>query len=127
MRARDERRRPHQRAGSSHARADERGRSIDRARAEATESRSDVAEDSSDCDRSRGTDQMNLRIFDDVPSLMRGVAQAIVDRATNDASIALSGGSTPVPLYELLGGDATLTQMPITWVVVDERYVPIDD
>ena len=70
---------------------------------------------------------MNLRIFDDVPSLMRGVAQAIVDRATNGVSIALSGGSTPVPLYELLGGDATLTQMPITWVVVDERYVPIDD
>jgi len=45
-------------------------------------------------------------------------------------TIALSGGSTPKPLYAMLGSSPLREQMaefPITWVVVDERYVPIDD
>ncbi|HEX7828386.1 MAG TPA: 6-phosphogluconolactonase, partial [Thermoanaerobaculia bacterium] len=42
----------------------------------------------------------------------------------NAKSIALTGGSTPKRLYEILG--ASLPQ-DITWVIVDERYVPKDD
>jgi 6-phosphogluconolactonase len=45
-------------------------------------------------------------------------------------TIALSGGSTPKPMYTMLGSSPMreqLAEFPITWVVVDERYVPIDD
>jgi 6-phosphogluconolactonase len=66
---------------------------------------------------------MNLRIFDSTDELMSAAARTIV--SANARSIALSGGSTPQPLYKLLG--ESLREQPITWVVVDERYVPIDD
>jgi len=71
---------------------------------------------------------MNLRVFDSPDDVTRATARTIVQRVEAGArSIALSGGSTPKPLYELLGRDAALAQYPITWVVVDERYVPFDD
>ncbi|HEV8433764.1 MAG TPA: 6-phosphogluconolactonase [Thermoanaerobaculia bacterium] len=74
---------------------------------------------------------MNLRIFDSKDELARGMARAIAERALNDGSdgavIALSGGSTPVPVYEILGRDDALRERRVIWVVVDERYVPEDD
>jgi 6-phosphogluconolactonase len=70
---------------------------------------------------------MNLRIFDSIDALMRAAARTISETAHDGASIALSGGSTPKPLYEILGRDESLGAKAITWVVVDERYVPIDD
>ena len=66
---------------------------------------------------------MNLRIFDSTDELMSAAARTIV--SANAQSIALSGGSTPEPLYKLLG--ESMRDQPVTWVVVDERYVPIDD
>lgn len=65
---------------------------------------------------------MNLRIFDTLEDLSQAAARAI--RQSNAKSIALTGGSTPKRLYEILG--ASLPQ-DITWVIVDERYVPKDD
>ena len=75
---------------------------------------------------------MNLRIFDTLDDLTRGAADSILQhtRGRERASIALSGGSTPKPLYELLGTKRyrdELAKTRITWVVVDERYVPLDD
>ena len=75
---------------------------------------------------------MNLRVFDSVDDLVRGAASAIlqVARGRDRAAIALSGGSTPKPLYELLGAAPyrdELAKTKITWVVVDERYVPLAD
>jgi len=74
---------------------------------------------------------MNLRIFESKDELMRGTARAIAERAPNDAMggavIALSGGSTPVSVYEILGRDDALRERHVTWVVVDERYVPESD
>jgi 6-phosphogluconolactonase len=70
---------------------------------------------------------MNLRIFDTTTDLIAGTARTLVERAEDGCSIGLSGGSTPKPLYELLGRNDELQQKRITWVVVDERYVPIDD
>lgn len=75
---------------------------------------------------------MNLRIFETVEELVRGTARTIVEQVSHrhHVAIALSGGSTPRPLYELLGGPAwrdELAQCAITWIVVDERYVPLDD
>jgi 6-phosphogluconolactonase len=74
---------------------------------------------------------MNLRIFDSVDDLIRAAARAIVQKVKSGArSIALSGGSTPRPLYELLGSGGwreELEKVPITWVLVDERCVPIED
>jgi len=70
---------------------------------------------------------MNLRIFESKDELMRGTARAIADHAIDGAVIALSGGSTPVPVYEILGRDDALRERRITWIVVDERYVPETD
>lgn len=74
---------------------------------------------------------MNLRIFDSLDDLSRAVARTLLQRLTPGvpAAVAISGGSTPKPLYELLGGELRdeLAETPITWVVVDERYVPRDD
>lgn len=75
---------------------------------------------------------MNLRIFDSTEDLVRAAARTIVQRAggVDRAAIAISGGSTPKPMYEILGSGAEageLAKTAITWVVVDERYVPISD
>jgi 6-phosphogluconolactonase len=74
---------------------------------------------------------MNLRIFETKDDLLRGTARAIVERVRAGARvIALSGGSTPQPLYRTLGEGEwreVLAAQPLTWVIVDERYVPYDD
>ncbi|MEA2326998.1 MAG: 6-phosphogluconolactonase [Thermoanaerobaculia bacterium] len=74
---------------------------------------------------------MNLRIFDTTDALLAAAARTLVQRVQAGArTIALSGGSTPKPLYTMLGSSPLreqLAEFPITWVVVDERYVPIDD
>jgi 6-phosphogluconolactonase len=73
---------------------------------------------------------MNLRIFDTTNDLLAAAARTLVQRVQSGArTIALSGGSTPKPLYAMLGASPMREQLadfPIIWVVVDERYVPID-
>lgn len=66
---------------------------------------------------------MNLRIFESIEELTRAAARTILQR--EHRSVAISGGSTPRPLYELLSSQ--LPAEPVTWVLVDERYVPRDD
>ena len=71
---------------------------------------------------------MNLRIFNSVDDLIRAAEREIVRRIGAGArTIALSGGSTPKPLYERLGRNDEIRGKPIQWVIVDERYVPIGD
>jgi len=73
---------------------------------------------------------MNLRIFDTTDDLLTAAARTLVQRVQSGArTIALSGGSTPKPLYAMLGASPLreqLAEFPITWIVVDERYVPIE-
>jgi 6-phosphogluconolactonase len=69
---------------------------------------------------------MNLRIFDSADDLVHAAARTVLQKIGEGArTIALSGGSTPKPMYELLGKETI--DVPVTWIVVDERYVPIDD
>jgi 6-phosphogluconolactonase len=74
---------------------------------------------------------MNLRLFDTTNDLLAAAARTLVQRVQGGArTIALSGGSTPKPAYAMLGSSPMreqLAEYPIKWVVVDERYVPIDD
>ncbi|HEX9982063.1 MAG TPA: 6-phosphogluconolactonase [Thermoanaerobaculia bacterium] len=75
---------------------------------------------------------MNLRIFDSLDDLTRAAARTLVQRLRGDGrtAIALSGGSTPQPLYRMLGESPwreELASREIVWVIVDERYVPHDD
>jgi 6-phosphogluconolactonase len=75
---------------------------------------------------------MNLRIFNTVDDLLRAAAATLVQRASSNGSlsIGLSGGSTPQPLYRMLGQSPlreALAKARITWVMVDERYVPVTD
>jgi 6-phosphogluconolactonase len=68
---------------------------------------------------------MNFRIFDSVDDLARAAARTVQQKIEEGArTIALSGGSTPKPVYELLGRAAI---PDVTWVLVDERYVPMSD
>jgi 6-phosphogluconolactonase len=68
---------------------------------------------------------MNLRIFESADDLARAAARTIVQKIEAGArTIALSGGSTPKPVYELLGAQSFAG---VTWVIVDERYVPMGD
>ena len=73
---------------------------------------------------------MNLRIFDTTDDLLTAAARTVMQRVNEGArTIALSGGSTPKPLHAMLGASPwreELAQFPITWIVVDERYVPLD-
>lgn len=65
---------------------------------------------------------MNLRIFENYEDLSQAVARAV--RLSGAKTIAVTGGSTPKRAYEILG-----ESLPrgVTWVLVDERYVPHDD
>lgn len=65
---------------------------------------------------------MNLRVFDDAEDLARAAARTI--RQSGAKTIGVTGGSTPKRLYEMLS-----ESLPdgVTWVLVDERYVPLDD
>ena len=65
---------------------------------------------------------MNLRIFENHEDLSHAAARTI--RQSGAKTIAVTGGSTPTRLYEILG--EALPQ-DVTWVLVDERYVPFDD
>lgn len=71
---------------------------------------------------------MNLRVFDTLEDLQRAAARTLLQ--SNARSIAISGGGTPRGLYQMLGAPPLrdeLAQRDITWIVVDERYVPPDD
>lgn len=75
---------------------------------------------------------MNTRLFETSADMLAAAAEAIATQASGKASfsIALSGGGTPQPLYSMLGSAPyreRLTDIPITWVVVDERFVPFSD
>ena len=70
---------------------------------------------------------MNLRIFDDESDLLQSAGRAILHQAQSGMrTIAISGGATPQPLYEMLGRSEELRALPLIWVLVDERYVPVD-
>ncbi len=79
--------------------------------------------------------QPQVKIFSDLESLSRAVAQNIVERigtrvaAGENFSLVLSGGNTPRALYEILG---TQFNSLVPWGKVllfwgDERYVPHND
>lgn len=70
---------------------------------------------------------MNLRIFESRNEAFRAAARAIEQRTSSGGSVALSGGSTPAPLYQMLSADESLRSRPIVWVTVDERWVPRSD
>ena len=64
---------------------------------------------------------MNQRIFENLEDLSHAAARAILQSGAR--SIAVTGGSTPKRLYEILGQSLPAG---VTWVLVDERFVPHD-
>lgn len=65
---------------------------------------------------------MNLRVFENAEDLAHAAARTILRSGAK--SIAVTGGSTPTRMYEILS-----ESLPpdVAWVLLDERYVPIDD
>ena len=75
---------------------------------------------------------MNARIFETVDEVIRATAETMMQRIASKerAVIGISGGSTPEPLYRMLAEEpfrTSLERVAITWVLVDERFVPYDD
>ncbi len=74
-----------------------------------------------------------LRVFDDARALAEGGAQFVFDRARASSGIflvALSGGSTPKPLYQMLAQPPIRDAFPwdrAQWVLGDERFVAAGD
>ena len=71
---------------------------------------------------------MNLRIFDTTDDLLAAAARTVVQRVQARArTIALSGGSTPKPMYAMLGSSPLreqLAEFPITWRLIDRAAAP---
>lgn len=71
-----------------------------------------------------------LRIYEDLPALSRAAADFLCETAVRKPGpvrIALSGGNTPKPMYELLAQDPVRGQLPwdrVQWIFGDERFVP---
>jgi 6-phosphogluconolactonase len=74
-----------------------------------------------------------LRVHEDAAALARAGADYLCDLAAGNAGrtiVALSGGNTPKPLYELLGQEPIKGRLPwdrVHWVLGDERFVPPSD
>lgn len=73
---------------------------------------------------------LNFRVFESTDDLVSAAAEEVlwVVEHSSRAVVALSGGSTPRPLYERLGGEywERLSGRPVVWVTGDERCVPPD-
>jgi 6-phosphogluconolactonase len=65
---------------------------------------------------------VNLRVFEDAEDLAHAAARTILQSGAK--TIGVTGGSTPKRLYEILS--QSLPQ-DVTWVLVDERYVPMSN
>lgn len=74
-----------------------------------------------------------LRLCEDAADLARKGAAFLCDHAASRAGrtvVALSGGNTPKPLYELLAQEPSKSKMPwdrVHWIMGDERFVPPSD
>ncbi len=74
-----------------------------------------------------------IHVFADVPELARGAADLLCARAAASSgpfTVALSGGSTPRPVYEALATSPWRDRVPwdrVHWVIGDERFVPVAD
>src|SRR5712691_3120133 len=70
-----------------------------------------------------------LRIYEDREALARAAAELICQTAVlkpGPVRVALCGGTTPQPAYELLAQDPLLPRLPwsrVHWVLGDERFV----
>jgi 6-phosphogluconolactonase len=70
-----------------------------------------------------------LRIHEDPEALARAAAELICETAVlkpGPVRVALCGGTTPRPAYELLAQDPLLRRLPwsrVHWVLGDERFV----
>ena len=75
----------------------------------------------------------NVKVYPDADALARAAAGWLSDRLSSTEGIlavALSGGSTPKRLYELLAGKDYRDRIPwerVHWFWGDERFVPPDD
>lgn len=74
-----------------------------------------------------------LRICEDAADLARTGAAYLCDLAAERDGrtiVALSGGNTPKPLYELLAQEPFRSHLPwdrVHWILGDERFVPPSD
>ena len=71
---------------------------------------------------------MRLQTFTNQPDFINAAVQVVLNACQKDGQvyIALSGGSTPKPVYEALANNLDIDFERVEWFVVDERYVPLD-
>lgn len=73
---------------------------------------------------------LDRRSFADKPTLAKELAESVADRIRSaiatrgEASIAVSGGSTPGKFFQALGKTRDIDWSKVTVTLVDERWVP---
>ena len=70
--------------------------------------------------------ELSLHIFNDKQSLAQAVADELAESAKDGGTIALAGGETPKPAYQLLA-QKTLPWHKLEFFATDERCVSSDD
>ena len=70
--------------------------------------------------------ELSLHIFNDKQSLAQAVADELAESAKDGGTIALAGGETPKPAYQLLA-QKDLPWHKLEFFATDERCVPPDD
>jgi 6-phosphogluconolactonase len=74
-----------------------------------------------------------LRIYEDLAALASAAADLVCEMAVRKPGpvrIALSGGSTPMPMYRLLAQDPLRSRLPwsrVHWILADECFVSPSD
>lgn len=75
---------------------------------------------------------MDILKFPTTEEFVRAAADAIAEAVTTAqaggkvATVGLSGGSTPQPIYTLLATNQTVNWHKVRFFLVDERYMPAD-
>ncbi|MSU75455.1 MAG: 6-phosphogluconolactonase [Candidatus Magasanikbacteria bacterium] len=71
---------------------------------------------------------MNLQVFSSQLDFIIASVARVLDVCKKDGQvyIAVSGGSTPRPLYEALATNSSIDFERIEWYLVDERYVSLE-
>lgn len=71
---------------------------------------------------------MRLQTFTNQPDFINATVEAVLNACQKDGQvyIALSGGSTPKPVYEALATNPQVDFERIEWFMADERYVPFE-
>ena len=70
---------------------------------------------------------MNVKVYEQQEKYIKECVHFLTANASDNSNIALSGGSTPLKIYQALAADSSFPIEEINFFQTDERYVPPED